>query len=452
VFVNTDDDEAGSRFRPAFLTGRARSVSPIIDRARPSNQHADAARRPTKRRSPWFRIELLLAGSGLVLVASTLAWLFLVAEVTGGDAVPTAGMLAAAAAVFLVARGATRYSAWLVPLLVAAAAAYVAAANPGTLLARPLGNPLGYSNAVGSFYMLAAAAALLLVARAPYLPLRVVAAVCAVAAALVPWLNSTATASVLVSILPFALFAGSRRGVRVCVSVAGMAVVATLLTTLILGAVYQPGERTGFVDRAVDATLSERRPELWHDALVMVAERPLTGIGPNRFPQESPTAIKDPDTRWPHNEALHFAAEAGIPGFLLLLGLFGWGFARLWWGAGDTGAAVAAAALGAAVVHSNVDYVLHFPAVTLAVAALVGAGSGLPAGRQRRGSGKTDPSERTPGEGKGRFREWDWSFLDDTASDRDQVRFRGVRRSEVVPGGSASTDCRRSIAGDSTPG
>ena len=41
-----------------------------------------------------------------------------------------------------------------------------------------------------------------------------------------------------------------------------------------------------------------------------------------------------------HRAALHLGAEAGVPALLLLLGVFGWGFCRLWWGGGDVAAAV----------------------------------------------------------------------------------------------------------------
>jgi hypothetical protein len=59
---------------------------------------------------------------------------------------------------------------------------------------------------------------------------------------------------------------------------------------------------------------------------------------------------------------------------LLLAGLFAWGFARLGLlGAPDAPAIVAAGALAALGIHACVDYVLHFPALPLAAAALFGA-------------------------------------------------------------------------------
>jgi O-antigen ligase len=355
-------------------------------------------------------VELLLVSGGFTLTIASIAWLLLMAEISGGDATAMCGLLLAIVLAFVVARWLTSYSGWMVPFLVAAAAGLLAISHLDTLLVTPYNNPLGYSNAVGSFYMVAAAAALFVAVRVPQRGLRLIAAAGSIAAALVPVLNSTATASVLVCLLPLALFAKTPRATRIVVIAAAGVMLTTLLTTVYLGASYQPGQRNGTMDRIVDATLSERRPELWHDALVMVTERPLTGVGPNRFPEESPTARKDRDSKWPHNEALHFAAEAGIPGLLLLLGLFGWGFAWLWWGAGDRGTAIAALALGAVGVHSTVDYVLHFPAVGLAMAALVGAGSCLPH-RNR----STVPRVSLDGPSVGRSAKelpvWDLSFL-----------------------------------------
>jgi O-antigen ligase len=375
------------------------------------------------------QLDLLFAASGLLLATATAGWLVLMAEVSGGDAKPTVAVLLVVIASFVAARWLTSCSGWLVPLAIAVAAAFVAVAQFDILLGRPLNNPFGYSNATGSFYMVASAAALLVAVRAPNAGVRVLAVVGAVAAALVPWLNETATASVLVCLLPLALFVRTQRAVRIAVCGAAAAMLITLSAAVILGATYQPGERTGAIDRVVDATLSERRPELWHDALVMLAAQPLTGVGPNRFPEESPTAKKDRDTRWPHNEALHFAAEAGLPGFLLLLGIFAWGLARLWWGAGDRGAAVAALALGAVGVHSNVDYVLHFPAIGIAAAALVGAGSRLPC----------PPSPRMLHSASGSARqtadedpvEWDLSFLDEPV--RGAERGRAAAQRHRVP-------------------
>jgi hypothetical protein len=73
---------------------------------------------------------------------------------------------------------------------------------------------------------------------------------------------------------------------------------------------------------------------------------------------------------------LQQAAEQGVPGALLMAGLASWGFLALAAARRPPPvAAVGAAAFSALVVHASVDYILHFPAVPLAAAALLGAAS-----------------------------------------------------------------------------
>lgn len=340
----------------------------------------------------------------MLLLIVGIWWLLLVAEITGGDAIPACEMLLVAAVTYVLARALTRRHASLVPMVVVAAAILFAYFRQRVLFIRGPDAPLGYSNATGSLYMLAAAAALMVVARARTRDMRIASACAAVAFAAVPLLNTTATATVLVAVVPLALLATSEQGVRVAVATSAAAFVLTLAVALSLGLSYRPIQRGGRPSPVVDATLSERRLMLWSDALRMISNHPLTGVGPDRFPETSPTALRDPDTPWPHDEVLHFGAEAGLPGAAFLLLFFGWGFARLWWSEGDRGTAVAAAALGAVAVHSNVDYVLHYPAVVIAAAALVGAGSVRgavahrdthhPGARTRRG---TSDASRAPG-------------------------------------------------------
>ena len=55
--------------------------------------------------------------------------------------------------------------------------------------------------------------------------------------------------------------------------------------------------------------------------------------------------------------------------------MFVWGFGRLWSvRAVDAFTALSAASLAALGIHGTIDYVMHFPAVPIMAAALVGAG------------------------------------------------------------------------------
>jgi O-antigen ligase len=331
------------------------------------------------------RVDLLLHGSAALLLLGGCGWLLLAADATGGDAWGTCGILALVALSYGASRGLTRRIGLLVPLLILVGAAVLALVNAPVLFSHPGGGPLGYSNAAGSFFMLAAAAGLIVVARASDTPVRIAAACLSLPFAAVPWLNGTFAATVLVSLLPLGLLARRPGAVRWSVAAGGACAMLSLVFVLLMGATYRPGAPPGAAAEAVDATLSTRRVMLWSDAVRLFVDHPLAGVGPGRFPLESPTARAHPDTAWPHNEVLHFAAEAGVFGVVLVIGLFACGFARLWSGAGDAGAAVAALALGAAGVHANVDYVLHYPAVTLVLAALVGTGSCLPLHPARHG-------------------------------------------------------------------
>jgi hypothetical protein len=319
-------------------------------------------------------VEFILHCAGALMLVAGTGWLFFSSEATGGNATGTILVLAAAALAYLLAREIGKHHDHAVPLILAALAAVFAVLRLDILVNHPIPAPLGYSNAAGSLFMMAAAAALLVVARAGHSALRLLAGLGALAFALVPFLNNTDTATVLVVLIPAALLAGSRRSVRAVVVASAAAVVLALKVVVLLAWSYAPGQATWWRP-LVDATLSERRLVLWSEALSFYLENPFTGIGVRRFYDLSPTALRDRDTPWPHNEFLQFAAESGTFGLLLIVGLFTWGFLRLWWGAGDRGNAVAAAALGALGVHANVDYILHFPAIVLLGAALVGTGS-----------------------------------------------------------------------------
>jgi O-antigen ligase len=159
-------------------------------------------------------------------------------------------------------------------------------------------------------------------------------------------------------------------GTRVLRSGAAVMALAAVAVTLVLGA-------TRDTDNSGAEALSERRVALWHDAVDITVEHPLTGVGPGRFPQVSPTAMADADTQAAHSAVLEQAAETGLPGALLLVALMLWALIRT--GPGDGGsrgrdaraaAMVAVAAWLALALHTSVDYVADYPAV-LAVAGLV---------------------------------------------------------------------------------
>ena len=166
---------------------------------------------------------------------------------------------------------------------------------------------------------------------------------------------------------------GGARLARGSIVAVALIFVAVLAGTVALGVGYRPGADTVFV-----RALTERRLELWHESLALIADHP-GGVGPGRFQDVDPTALRDRDARWAHNEFLQQGVELGWAGLVLVVLLFLWGFARLWvHPAPDLVVALGAASLAALGIHASVDYVLHFPAVPLAAAALVGTAQAVP--------------------------------------------------------------------------
>ena len=129
--------------------------------------------------------------------------------------------------------------------------------------------------------------------------------------------------------------------------------------------------------------LDVRRVVLWHQSLRIIGRRP-GGVGPGRFAEVDHAAQRDADVRWAHNEFLQEGVELGWAGLALLVLVFGWGFARLWvLPAPDIVTALGAASLAALGIHASVDHVLHFPAIPLTAAALVGTAQVVPIRRHR---------------------------------------------------------------------
>jgi O-antigen ligase len=254
-------------------------------------------------------------------------------------------------------------------------AALLAVATPDVLSGTNLGGPLGYANANGAFYLQAALAGLMLAAASRAASVRVVGVLAAAAFGVVPFAAKSVTSGALLLLLPIlALLAHAFAGARVAIAGLAAVFIVTLAATIVLGSTYTAGDRSGLVDRVVDASIDERRAALWHEALVMMGERPATGVGLGGFQVLSATARSDRDARWAHNNFLQHGAETGVIGFVLLTLLFVWGFASLGaTGMPDTVSVLGAVAVAALGIHASVDYILHFPAVPITAAALVGA-------------------------------------------------------------------------------
>ena len=307
--------------------------------------------------SPGARLDV----TGILLVIATVAW-FLLAP-GGSGAVEAIGTLALVAGGYVMGFGAARLV-W--PLLPAALVVIVAGvALEG--LTDPRG-PLGYGNANGIYFALAAVAALMLWTRAPRHLFGLVALFLALTFGLIPLTTDARASAAMFVLAAVAGVVGLLGRARTVLVASAGAFLVILTATIVLGTMYSGGSTR------IGEALTERRLQLWHEALAIVAEHPLAGAGFGSFEELSATARSDRDARWAHNEFLQVGAEAGVPGLLLLIGLFVWGFARLSVEPASVRNALAGVALAATGIAASVDYVLHFAAVPLSAAVLLGAG------------------------------------------------------------------------------
>lgn len=287
-----------------------------------------------------------------------------------------AGALAAGRALGTVHRA-------FVPAAVIAVAAAVAIGNRATLIGNgPLGGPFGYENGTGAFFAQAAIAGVLAAVATRRAPLVVLGTAGALAFAMLAGSASVAAAASLgVALVAFPVIVRPRWA-RPAVLVAGLLFVAVLAMTIALGTSYREADRAGGLEGSLRSVFTEPRVALWHAALEILAENP-GGVGPGRFDNVPPRLLPDGDARWAHDEFLQQGAELGWLGLILTVLLFLWAFARLLvHPAPDAVVALGAASLAALGIYASVDPVLHFPAVPLAAAALVGAAQAAPTAAQ----------------------------------------------------------------------
>jgi len=349
---------------------------------------------PRARRRILGRLDLVAVG----LVAAAIGSTMVAALDDGGEPAPVIWILVGALATYLVSSAISRRHRWAVPLLVLLAAGAVAVANADGLFERsPSLVPFGYAHHMWAFFLQAAlAGGMLAVLKAP-LPVRIGGAAVGMAFGLVAFGGSPLGPVAVTVVAAVALVLRRPGWVRAGIAAAGVLLLGVVVASTVLGATYtglerwgspnmlleatsnrcdlEPGcslyEARGF-DRSLYRAVTERRVALWHDALILMRDHPLTGVGPGRFRATSPLALGDPDEPWAHHEFLHQGAETGVPGMLLLLAIFAWPLYLLFRTA-DGAALIVAAAVAALGIHACLDYVLHFPAAPLALAGLVGA-------------------------------------------------------------------------------
>ncbi|MGZ4610676.1 MAG: O-antigen ligase family protein [Actinomycetes bacterium] len=306
---------------------------------------------------------------GVLLLAAFAGWVIVVGADSRHGTLRMLAAVGVLAAAYVGGRwaGRSRFAATYAAL--AAAAGILAlltnglSSHPG-----PLAPPLGYANADAALAVqtcaLTGLAAVL--SRRPVLArLLLLVATCLLGyTALVRSAAGVATGALvlLIALLVASTFRRRLSAASWVATLAAITVLTAVALTATLGALHS--DRAGTV-------FSQRRVDLWHDAVTIVRDQPVTGAGPGRFAQASPTAAADPDTRAAHSAAIEQAAETGLPGAVLLGALWLWVFWRAWRPSVDAGPALIATGAWLALgLHSSIDYVADFPAV-LALAGLV---------------------------------------------------------------------------------
>lgn len=321
----------------------------------------------------------LIDAAGLAIFVGCGVWMMVSWARSGGTPGPGLGLLIACGLALMAARGMGPRARLLVPSAALAAAVLVAAGSrTGLFSSSPLSGPLEYVNADGAFYVQAAIAGLMLAFGAGPRLLRAVGGAAAAFFAVLPFVIHAVAAAALAIALP-AVVVGSAalgpRAARAGVAFLGLMFIGTVVATVLAGATYPFALERNVFQRAALRAVDGERLFFWQDAYELMRQEPIIGVGPGRYPSLSPNARRDPQDRWAHNEFLQQGAEGGIAGLVLLALVFVWGFVRLSAGPSpDVVTLLGAASLAALGLHASIDYVMHFPAIPLMAAGLVGTG------------------------------------------------------------------------------
>ena len=281
--------------------------------------------------------------AGLAIAGVLAAWVW-----SGdGRTAPVVALLAAMAVVVAAARVVVARGLPALGVLAVAVAGAVVLTWPGMI--QVAGRPLGYANANATLAGLGAVAALGAGRRFRILAVVLIAVIPftgSVAGTLVTLVGVMLVVLALVVRWPPAAIVG---GLIACSAMLGATV-----------AIATGDDLLGLEDRA------GARAELWAGAEELADEEPVRGVGAGGFAEQNPVT-DDRDLRWAHHGPLQIAAELGVVGLVLALALAGWMWLSLLRAAASTpvAASIGAGAMTIVGLHSNVDYVLHFPAIVL---------------------------------------------------------------------------------------
>lgn len=315
--------------------------------------------------------------AGVAILGACAAWSLITA--TARDGRPEGVLLAVLAVAAGHAVG--RIFGALLPVAAPCAAALAGAAltvavphlAPGSRITAPL----GHAGATAALLALSAGAACCGAwasgVPAVRLALRLLAAGVAVTAAV---LGSVAGCLACTAVLLCSLAAGRVRGRGA--AIAGLGLAAALVT----GLTWAVAERIvpDGLAASLEGRLTSHRVRLWGDALELLRQDALLGVGPGRFGDLSATAVQaSPPEGRPHSAAWQQAAEQGIVGVALLGAAFGWVLYALWRSPRPTPVALTAGvALTGLAAVAAVGNALSFTAVTVGAGLLAGLATARP--------------------------------------------------------------------------
>jgi O-antigen ligase len=309
--------------------------------------------------------------TGAALAIALIGWVCVTALLRTGNPLPQVVTLAAAAAAYVVGRSqGGRRPVFVAAVVVVAILAGVVLSGPASISGGALAPPLGYANANGALYTLGTAAAAIVAVATNKVAVKQPAAMLAIVmVTFAAFTGSEAGIALSIGVLTAALAA--RMLGRWVALVAPVVVAGPVMITVVLGLRHGSSAFPELVER-----LTDRRTELWHDAIDIVGDQPVLGVGPGMFGQTSPTALGDADAAWAHSAYLEVAAEHGIPGVLLLGAILLWVYGGLYRSRQNPRVVViGVAATTAFAIHAAIDYVAHFPAVVLVAALIAGLAS-----------------------------------------------------------------------------
>lgn len=296
---------------------------------------------------------------GVLLAVMLAGWALLSAPAAPGGPAFAAMLLAAVVAWGLgavLSRANRMAPAYVVAGLVSVA---IVLTVPASLSGRPVAPPTGYANANAALITAAVVALVVAAGHAERHRRHWLLAWAGLLTVVACATGSRAGAAGCLFVL--AVWAVLSRGRVVVWQLGGAAaLLAVVGLTAWSGVTYRPMEAA----HGVEATFDSTRTALWSDAIDIALASPVHGVGPGNFSRVSETAGADPDIMTAHSTPLSVLAELGFVGLALLILLAAWMIVALGRGA---------VFLTVLALQPAVDYVLDFPAVSVAAAVVLGA-------------------------------------------------------------------------------